>query len=239
MVHSDWEEERQYAPSYIKNKPLLLTSGGATQQAADWEATGGPTQILNKPTIPAAQVYADWNATQGAGQILNKPTIPAPQQPANFNASSGPTQILNQPPIPVQSDWLATGGLAQILNKPVIPDSQSPVDWGATSGYTRIINKPTILAGQFKLTEGKATVTFGTSFKNPPAVTVTLAEPVDNADVYSFNASLILLDVSAPIDHNSLHNDSRANDAPIVNCWLPSATVSLKSSTHFDRSLSS
>lgn len=191
MVQADWEEERQYATSYIKNKPLLLSSGGATQQAADWQATGGPTQILNKPSIPAAQIPADWLATSGPSEVLNKPVIPAAQVQANFLATSGPAQILNQPPVPVQPDWAATGGLAAIKNKPVIPDTQSPCDWGATSGYTRIINKPTIQAGSATLIEGKLAVTFGQQFKTPPAVTVTLNQAVDAADVYSFNVAEI------------------------------------------------
>ena len=191
MVQADWDETHTYASSYIKNKPLLLSSGGATQQAADWEATGGPTQVLNKPSIPAGQVSSDWAATTGPSEILNKPVIPAAQVQANFLATSGPAQILNQPPLPVQSDWLATGGLAAIKNKPVIPDTQSPCDWGATSGYTRIINKPTIQAGTAKLTDGKLAVTFGQQFKTLPAVTITLNEAVDAADVYGFNVTEI------------------------------------------------
>ena len=39
--------------------------------------TGSYNDLLNKPTIPAAQVNADWNASSGVAQILNKPTIPA------------------------------------------------------------------------------------------------------------------------------------------------------------------
>lgn len=31
--------------------------------------------LTNKPTIPAAQVNADWNATSGVAQILNKPNL--------------------------------------------------------------------------------------------------------------------------------------------------------------------
>jgi len=46
------------------------------QQPANWNATSGNNQILNKPTIPAAQVNSDWNATSGLAEILNKPTIP-------------------------------------------------------------------------------------------------------------------------------------------------------------------
>ena len=41
---------------------------------ADWNATTGDAEILNKPTIPAAQVNSDWNATSGLAEILNKPS---------------------------------------------------------------------------------------------------------------------------------------------------------------------
>ena len=44
-----------------------------------WNASSGDYQILNKPTIPAAQVNSDWNAVSGVAQILNKPTIPSAQ----------------------------------------------------------------------------------------------------------------------------------------------------------------
>lgn len=38
--------------------------------------SGSYTDLTDKPTIPAAQVNADWNASSGVAQILNKPTIP-------------------------------------------------------------------------------------------------------------------------------------------------------------------
>lgn len=37
--------------------------------------TGDYDDLTNKPTIPAAQVNADWNASSGVAQILNKPTL--------------------------------------------------------------------------------------------------------------------------------------------------------------------
>lgn len=46
------------------------------ERPIDWNATSGNNQILNKPTIPAAQVNSDWNSTSGVSEILNKPTIP-------------------------------------------------------------------------------------------------------------------------------------------------------------------
>lgn len=37
--------------------------------------TGDYDDLLNKPTIPAAQVNSDWNAVSGVAEILNKPTL--------------------------------------------------------------------------------------------------------------------------------------------------------------------
>ncbi|MGF6604654.1 hypothetical protein P3T23_009410 [Paraburkholderia sp. GAS448] len=56
------------------------TDGSATGWMSlnpDWNANTGPTQILNRPVIPAAQVNADWDAASGPAEILNKPAIPA------------------------------------------------------------------------------------------------------------------------------------------------------------------
>ena len=47
------------------------------QVNSDWNAVSGVAEILNKPTIPAAQVNSDWNAVSGVAEILNKPTIPS------------------------------------------------------------------------------------------------------------------------------------------------------------------
>lgn len=52
-------------------------AGGGSQVNSDWNSTSGVSQILNKPTIPAAQVNSDWNATSGVSQILNKPSLSA------------------------------------------------------------------------------------------------------------------------------------------------------------------
>lgn len=61
----------------LKTKLDGIQDGAEVNVNADWNATTGDAEILNKPTIPAAQVNSDWNATSGVAQILNKPTIPA------------------------------------------------------------------------------------------------------------------------------------------------------------------
>lgn len=53
-------------------------SGKADKSSLAAVATSGSyNDLTNKPTIPAEQVNADWNATSGKAQILNKPTIPS------------------------------------------------------------------------------------------------------------------------------------------------------------------
>ena len=44
------------------------------KQDANTAFSGDYNDLTNKPTIPAAQVNADWNASSGVAQILNKPT---------------------------------------------------------------------------------------------------------------------------------------------------------------------
>lgn len=46
----------------------------ALKQDASTAFSGDYNDLTNKPTIPAAQVNADWDASSGVAQILNKPT---------------------------------------------------------------------------------------------------------------------------------------------------------------------
>jgi hypothetical protein len=52
--------------SNITGKPAFATVS----------TSGSYNDLTDTPSIPAAQVNADWNATGGVAQILNKPTIP-------------------------------------------------------------------------------------------------------------------------------------------------------------------
>ena len=105
QVQSDWAETDDQSMSYIKNKPEL--SSVAT--------SGNYDDLLNKPTIPNAQVNSDWNSETGVSQILNKPTLSIVATSGSYN------DLLNKPTIPdaqVNSDWNASSGISQILNKP-------------------------------------------------------------------------------------------------------------------------
>lgn len=82
--------------------------------------TGDYGDLLNTPTIPAAQVNSDWNANSGVAQILNKPSL------ATVATSGDYDDLLNKPTIPaaqIQSDWTQSDNtkLDYIKNKPTIP----------------------------------------------------------------------------------------------------------------------
>lgn len=98
-----------------------------TGTQADWNAVSGPASILNRPTIPAAQVQSDWNAVSGMGQILNKPSIPAAQVQTDWNAVSGMGVLLNKPSL---STVASTGAYADLTGKPSLFDGT----WGSLSG---------------------------------------------------------------------------------------------------------
>ena len=75
-------------------------------------------------------VNADWNATSGDAEILNKPTLPtipgnATTSTAGLMSSSDKSKlndIESGAEVNVNADWNASTGDAQILNKPDIPD---------------------------------------------------------------------------------------------------------------------
>lgn len=104
-VQSNWTEADTTSDAYIQNKPSLATVA----------TSGDYGDLINKPTIPAAQVNSDWDAASGVAQILNKPSLATVASSGSYN------DLSNKPTIPaaqVNSDWNASSGVTEILNKP-------------------------------------------------------------------------------------------------------------------------
>lgn len=86
--------------------------------------SGDYNDLLNRPVIPAPvpQVNADWNATSGIAQVLNKPVLATVATSGDYN------DLANKPApgaTQVNSDWNATSGVQEILNKPVLGSAAS------------------------------------------------------------------------------------------------------------------
>ena len=122
---------------------------------ADWNATSGLAQILNKPTIPAAvtqSTVSGWGFTKNAGTITgikmngtSKGTsgvvdlgtvltahqdISGKQDTITDLATIRSNASAGAAKVSnVQSDWNATSGLAQILNKPDLTNYVTKTDY--------------------------------------------------------------------------------------------------------------
>ena len=142
---SDWEESDSSNPSYIQNKPDLSIYAQSANLATV-ATTGDYGDLLNTPTIPAAQVQSDWTEADSTSKayIQHKPDLSVYAQSSSLAtvATTGDyDDLVNKPSIPaaqVNSDWNAASGVAQILNKPNLATV-------ATSGnYNDLSNLPTI-----------------------------------------------------------------------------------------------
>src|SRR5690606_34585002 len=81
--------------------------------------SGHYSDLLGKPTIPAAQVNSDWDAGSGVAQILNKPTIPT--SPGGAFVGTTATQTLT-------NKTLGTGSKESVTTASTfsITDSSAP-----------------------------------------------------------------------------------------------------------------
>lgn len=97
---------------------------------SDWNESDSSSGafILNKPTIPDAQVNSDWNAASGVAQILNKPTIPSSISSlvTEFTGTltAGSTTVI------IQNEGIVTGGTYEIFTDPELNHTDTTVTTG-------------------------------------------------------------------------------------------------------------
>ena len=103
--------------------------------------SGSYNDLLNKPTIPAAQVNSDWNANSGVAQILNKPTIPDVSGKADkvVGATSGDVATLDSTGNLTDSGLSVFDFFVMVEDASTPPASMSPntvYKYGTLSGNT-------------------------------------------------------------------------------------------------------
>ena len=168
--------------------------GGLEQ--SDWNANSGGAEILNKPTIPAAQVNSDWNATNGVAEILNKPAIPAAQVNSDWNANSGVAEILNKPSLDFVP--LAGGNMTGTLSQTLRAITAGSFDLSTgnvwTCGGINVPNPTNAVAGTSGLIVFTGIPTgWGSNFEFPGGTAPTIATMLAVVPFFVIDSGTILL----------------------------------------------
>ena len=130
----------------------LLNDKADTSSLATVATSGDYDDLLNKPTIPSAQVNSDWNAVSGVAEILNKPSLATVATSGSYN---------------------------DLTNKPTIPDVSTKMDksnptgtgklsinrlYNSTEGTNSVaVGNNTTASGFYSHAEGNVTVASGSS----------------------------------------------------------------------------
>lgn len=137
--------------SDIRSGALAGSTAVQPGDLATVATTGSYDDLVDKPSIPAAQLNSDWDATSGVTAILNRPNL------ATVATTGDYTDLVNKPSIPaaqVNADWDATSGVEQILNR---PNLATVATTGAYSDLTGTPTIPTVSDNVAKLQYGVAT----------------------------------------------------------------------------------
>ena len=119
-----------------KTKLSGIAEGAEVNVNADWDATTGDAQILNKPIIPsisglATVIYVDSQDALKVDKITGKGLSTEDYTTIEKTKLAG---IEAGAEVNVNADWNSISGDSQILNKPIIPSITNLVPYtGATS----------------------------------------------------------------------------------------------------------
>lgn len=190
------KQDKLTAGSNITITNNVISATAEPQQNADWNATSGVTEILNKPqnlVQDASYVHTDNNFTTAeknklagieAGSEVNV------QADWTENDSSKDSYVRNRPtskPLVAGTNISIVESAAQVT----ISASAAPqvnADWDATSGVSAILNKPdlSVYATKSEVTTGLAgkqdTLTAGSNISIVGNTISATAAPQQNAD---------------------------------------------------------
>lgn len=200
---------------------------------ADWNEADStdPSYILNKPTIPAAQVNSDWNAASGAAQILNKPSA-LPANGGNAATVNNHTVLSDVPANAVFTDttYSVMGASGSSHASGLVPDP------GSTAGTTKFLREDgtwQVPAGGSS-SSGMEIVDLGPQTTSDTPVTEVLCEvgkcytdftgmcglytlPAINAETTPTTKSVVIQKIMGKGGFSIVANSSTAHPYPYIN----------------------
>lgn len=135
QIQADWTETDTAAKSYIKNKPIQLTSAAVSAGTATDQGTISAAQLKASIKAVAPAEYAVLKAELETGTAAKFGTVTAAGVKAAIQKWA-PAQDLSGYLLKTDFTW------AGISGKPTIPAAQVQTDWNATTGKGVLLNKP-------------------------------------------------------------------------------------------------
>ena len=193
--------------------------------------TGSYDDLVDKPTIPSAQVNADWDATSGVSEILNKPNL------ATVATTGDYSDLVNTPSIPaaqINSDWTASSGVSEILHKPdlsVYAQSSDLATVATTGDYDDLQNKPSIPAAQIQSDWTESDSSSKAYIQHKPDLSVyaqsaDLATVATTGDYTDLQNKPSLATVATTGNYNDLSNRPSIPAAQVNSDWDASSGIS-------------
>lgn len=135
QIQADWAETGTAAKSYIKNKPIQLTSAAVSAGTATDQGTISAAQLKASIKAVAPAEYTVQKAELETGTAAKFGTVTAAGVKAAIQKWA-PAQDLSGYLLKTDFTW------AGISGKPTIPAAQVQTDWNATTGKGVLLNKP-------------------------------------------------------------------------------------------------
>lgn len=135
QIQADWTETDTAAKSYIKNKPIQLTSAAVSAGTATDQGTISAAQLKASIKAVAPAEYTVQTAELETGTAAKFGTVTAAGVKAAIQKWA-PAQDLSGYLLKTDFTW------AGISGKPTIPAAQVQTDWNATTGKGVLLNKP-------------------------------------------------------------------------------------------------
>lgn len=135
QMQADWTETDTAAKSYIKNKPIQLTSAAVSAGMATDQGTISAAQLKASIKAVAPAEYTVQKAELETGTAAKFGTVTAAGVKAAIQKWA-PAQDLSGYLLKTDFTW------AGISGKPTIPAAQVQTDWNATTGKGVLLNKP-------------------------------------------------------------------------------------------------
>lgn len=103
MLDADLVDDNTSTNKFVtSSEKSAISTAVQPSDLATVATSGSYNDLLNKPTIPAAQVNSDWNAVSGVAEILNKPSL------ATVATSGAYSDLTGTPTIPTVNNATLT-----------------------------------------------------------------------------------------------------------------------------------